>query len=248
MGYTGGNATGHQGQPEYEALVGRQEAEIRMLEVMRRCVTSKLKCDREYAASLSALCAQGYKCGGAGVVVVGGGGANVGGGGNVGCGGDTTPGGGSLVAGAWRRLLDELDVASRAIRAVCDRIEKHTLDRIASICAEKRKAKKAYQDEYNRISSQYNNVSGRYVFDYSARPLLLKAHGLFVVRCFRFCRKSAFSRADTPEAGKTKRSPPIKTVVPSVVGETRSSISRTFGFGYSRGHAVVPNLSPNRIY
>jgi len=155
MGYTGGNATA-QGQPEYEALVGRQEAEIRMLEVMRRCVTSKLKCDREYAASLSAMCAQGFKCGG-GVGGVGGGGGG-GGGANVGGGGDA-PSGGSLVAGAWKRLLDELDAASRAIRGACDRIEKNTLDRIASICAEKRKAKKAYQDEYNRISSQYNNVS-----------------------------------------------------------------------------------------
>jgi len=144
MGYTGGNATA-QGKPEYEALVGRQEAEIRMLEVMRRCVTSKLKCDREYAASLSAVCALGFKCGG------GGSGA---GGGAV----DAAPGS-SLMAGAWKRLLDELDAASRAIRTVCDRIEKNTLDRIASICAEKRKAKKAYQDEYNRISLQYNNVS-----------------------------------------------------------------------------------------
>lgn len=141
MGYTGGNATA-QGQPEYEALVGRQEAEIRMLEVMRRCVTSKLKCDREYAASLSAVCAQGFKCGMGGASA----------------GGEPSPSG-SLVSGAWKRLLDELDAASRAIRGVCDRIEKNTLDRIAGICAEKRKAKKAYQDEYNKISLQYNNVS-----------------------------------------------------------------------------------------
>lgn len=148
MGYTGGNATA-QGKPEYEALVGRQEAEIRMLEVMRRCVTSKLKCDRDYAASLSAMCAQGFKCG-ANVV------------GNGGGAGDAAPGG-SLVAVAWKKLLDELDGASRAIRGVCDRIEKNTLDRIAGICADKRKAKKAYQDEYNRISLQYNNVSDCYV-------------------------------------------------------------------------------------
>lgn len=134
MGYTGGNAT-TQGKPEYEALVVRQEAEIRMLEVMRRCVTSKLKCDREYASSLSAVCALGFKC----------------------AVGDAAPGG-SLVAGAWKRLLDELEAVSRAIRGVCDRIEKNMLDRIAGICAEKRKAKKAYQDEYNRISLQYNNV------------------------------------------------------------------------------------------
>lgn len=177
MGYTGGNATAPD-RPEYEALVGRQEAEIRMLEVMRRCVTSKLKCDREYAASLSAVCALGLKCGGLNACG-GGGGTNVGGaGGSVGSGGggvgggggggngggssgDTTygGGGGSLVSSAWKRLLDELDAASRAIRAVCDRIEKNTLDRIAGICAEKRKAKKAYQDEYNRISLQYKNVS-----------------------------------------------------------------------------------------
>lgn len=149
MGYTGGGNATSQGRPEYEALVGRQEAEIRLLEAMRRCVTSKLKCDREYAASLSAVCAQGLKCGSSsgGVQTA------------VGGAGDAAPPGGSLVSGAWRRLLDELDGASRAIRAVCDRIEKHTLDRIAGICAEKRKAKKAYQDEYNRISQQYHNVS-----------------------------------------------------------------------------------------
>lgn len=155
MGYTGGGGGGGggnatvQGQPEFEALVGRQDAEIRLLEVMRRCVTSKLKCDREYAASLSAVCAQGLKSG------TGGGAAQASGG----AAGDAAPPGGSLVSGAWRRLMDELDGASRAIRAVCDRIEKNTLDRIAGICAEKRKAKKAYQDEYNRISQQYHHVS-----------------------------------------------------------------------------------------
>jgi len=168
MGYTGGNATA-QGKPEYEALVGRQEAEIRMLEVMRRCVTSKLKCDREYAASLSAVCALGFKCGG-------GSGA---GGGAV----DAAPGS-SLMAGAWKRLLDELDAASRAIRSVCDRIEKNTLDRIAGICAEKRKAKKVYQDEYNRISLQYNNVSvctapsTEYTFIYNNH----KSYGIYEIK------------------------------------------------------------------
>lgn len=158
MGYTGGgnnnNATA-QGQPaEYEALVSRQEAEIRMLEVMRRCVINKLKCDRDYAASLSAVFSQGLKCGPS---PVSGGGGGGGGGGTAAD--ASAQSGGSLVASAWRRLLDELDAASRAIRTVCDRIEKNTLDRIASICAEKRKAKKAYQDEYNRISHQYHNVS-----------------------------------------------------------------------------------------
>ena len=56
-----GFSTNLQGQASHEALLGRQEAEIKLLETMRRCLTMKVKSDREYASTICSLSAQGRK-------------------------------------------------------------------------------------------------------------------------------------------------------------------------------------------
>lgn len=56
-----GFSTSLQGQASHEALLGRQDAEIKLLETMRRCLTTKVKSDREYAATISSLTLQGKK-------------------------------------------------------------------------------------------------------------------------------------------------------------------------------------------
>jgi len=47
-----------QGAASSEALLSRQDAEIRLLEAMRRCLVQRVKADREYAVALSAFVAQ----------------------------------------------------------------------------------------------------------------------------------------------------------------------------------------------
>jgi len=45
----------------HEALLARQDTEIRLIETMRRCLTQKAKSDREYAISMVNVAQQGLK-------------------------------------------------------------------------------------------------------------------------------------------------------------------------------------------
>lgn len=50
-----------QGKVSHEALLSRQDAEIRLLETMKRCLAQKMKCDRDYAVALANVAQQGLK-------------------------------------------------------------------------------------------------------------------------------------------------------------------------------------------
>ena len=47
-----------QGEAAHEALISRQDAELRLLENMKRCLTLRVKCDREYAIALNSVVLQ----------------------------------------------------------------------------------------------------------------------------------------------------------------------------------------------
>ncbi|GFG33402.1 hypothetical protein Cfor_04080 [Coptotermes formosanus] len=50
-----------QGKAAHEALLCRQDAELRLLDTMRRCLATKVKCDREYAVAITSVALQGQK-------------------------------------------------------------------------------------------------------------------------------------------------------------------------------------------
>lgn len=50
-----------QGKSAHDALLSRQDAELRLLEVMKRCLLQKVKCDKEYAIALTAAAQHGLK-------------------------------------------------------------------------------------------------------------------------------------------------------------------------------------------
>jgi tyrosine-protein kinase Fer len=50
-----------QGRAAHEALLCRQDAELRLLDTMRRCLANKVKCDREYAVAIASVALQGQK-------------------------------------------------------------------------------------------------------------------------------------------------------------------------------------------
>lgn len=130
MGYSNGV-----GKAAHEALLSRQDAELRLLETMKRCVAAKVKSDREYALALSAVATQGQKmdkCE------------------------DLT---GSVIAGAWRTMTEEWEAASKLIRSNSEALESRALDRLASLVAERRRARKLYQEDHTRISSQFTQLS-----------------------------------------------------------------------------------------
>ena len=47
-----------QGEAAHEALISRQDAELRLLDNMKRCLSLRVKCDREYAIALNTVVLQ----------------------------------------------------------------------------------------------------------------------------------------------------------------------------------------------
>ncbi|XP_056634585.1 tyrosine-protein kinase Fer isoform X2 [Diorhabda sublineata] len=130
-----GFSTNLQGKIAHEALLSRQDAELRLLDSMKRCIVSKVKCDRDYAVALSAVASQGLKFDR----------------------GDELSG--SLVAASWRNMMDEMDGTAKIIRQNADNIENKCLDTLNTLYAEKRKARKLYQEEHARILQQFTHLS-----------------------------------------------------------------------------------------
>ncbi|XP_021919830.1 tyrosine-protein kinase Fer isoform X3 [Zootermopsis nevadensis] len=124
-----------QSKAAHEALLCRQDAELRLLDTMRRCLANKVKCDREYAVAITSVALQGQKLERAEDLV------------------------GSLVAQAWKNMLEELDNTARLIKHNADSLESKSLDKLNSLYAEKRRARKQYQEEHNRIVAQFTHFT-----------------------------------------------------------------------------------------
>lgn len=130
-----GFSTCVQGRAAHEALLLRQDAEIRLLEMMKRCLASKVKCDREYALALSSVASQGMKMDRVEELS------------------------GSLVSAAWRCMIEEIDNTGKLIKQNADTVESKALERLNALHAEKRKARKQYQEEHNKILQKFTHVS-----------------------------------------------------------------------------------------
>ncbi|XP_037975747.2 tyrosine-protein kinase Fer isoform X2 [Plutella xylostella] len=132
MGYAG---VGAGGRAAHEALLARQDAELRLMETMKRSLTAKMKSDREYALALSAAAAHGQKMDKCEELS------------------------GSVIASAWRTMTEEWENTSKLIRANAEALESRALDRLASLMAERRKARKVYQEDHSKINSQFTQLS-----------------------------------------------------------------------------------------
>lgn len=135
-----GFSTNLQSRAAHEALLARQDSELRLLETMRRCITNKVKCDREYAISLTTVAMQGQKIDRSDDLV------------------------GSLIVQAWRGMMEEIENAAKLVKNNADLIEKETLEKLNTLCFEKRRSRKQYHEEHNRISQQFSNVSKKILF------------------------------------------------------------------------------------
>lgn len=130
MGYASNGARG-----AHEALLARQDAELRLMEAMKRSLQAKMKSDREYALALSAAAAQGQKMDKCEEL------------------------NGSLIASAWRTMTEEWENTSKLIRTNAEALESRALDRLTTLMSERRKARKAYQEDHTKISSQFTQLS-----------------------------------------------------------------------------------------
>nr|CAD7429172.1 unnamed protein product [Timema monikensis] len=130
-----GFSTNLQGRAAHEALLCRQEAELRLLTTMRGCLVNKIKCDRQYADALASVVVQGRKIEKTEDLV------------------------GSLVTQAWKNMLEEIENTAKLIKQNADMVESRSVEKLNSLYAEKRKGMKLYQEEHNRIAAQFSHVS-----------------------------------------------------------------------------------------
>ncbi|XP_077483362.1 tyrosine-protein kinase Fer isoform X2 [Amblyomma americanum] len=129
-----GFATELQGWSSHDALLSVQDAELRLLENMRRFIMHRVKCDREYSLALSALCVQTAK---------------------------QEPGeelAGSLVAKAWNAIVDTTETVGRLFKQNADLVATHTLDKLSCLILEKRALRKVYQEEHQRIHGELTRL------------------------------------------------------------------------------------------
>ncbi|XP_054709764.1 tyrosine-protein kinase Fer-like [Uloborus diversus] len=124
-----GFATELQGKSSHEALMSLQDAELRLLENMKRCMSLRVKCDREYAIALNSVCIQTLKI-------------------------DQTELKGSMVARAWSVVAEETEAIGRLVKQNADYLASHTIDEMNCLISEKRALRKLYTDEHNRIHGE----------------------------------------------------------------------------------------------
>lgn len=154
-----GFSTNLQGQTAHEALLGRQDAEIKLLETMRRCLTTKVKSDREYASTISSLSNQGKKVERDADLV------------------------GSLITQVtrlfnhylyiyyviyffislfllkgWRDIMESIDQTAKHIKQQADSMESAVVEHIGTLYAERRRARKLYQEEQIWLNNQFQQV------------------------------------------------------------------------------------------
>ncbi|XP_052836357.1 tyrosine-protein kinase Fer isoform X3 [Drosophila gunungcola] len=127
-----------QSRAAHEALIVRQDAELRLMETMKRSIQMKAKCDKEYAIGLTAVAQQGLKIDRADEMQ------------------------GSLITKSWRSYLDELDQQAKQFKFNAEQLEV-VCDKLTHLSQDKRKARKAYQEEHAKIAARLNHLTDEVV-------------------------------------------------------------------------------------
>ncbi|XP_020813153.1 tyrosine-protein kinase Fer isoform X4 [Drosophila serrata] len=127
-----------QSRAAHEALIGRQDAELRLMETMKRSIQMKAKCDKEYAIGLTAVAQQGLKIDRADEMQ------------------------GSLITKSWRSFMDELDQQAKQFKFNAEQLEV-VCDKLTHLSQDKRKARKAYQEEHAKIAARLNHLTDEVV-------------------------------------------------------------------------------------
>jgi len=127
-----------QGEAAHEALISRQDAELRLLENMKRCLSLRIKCDREYAISLNTCVLQAQKM-------------------------DKVELAGSLVAQCWSSFVDESDKIVKIVKENAEYLATTTLDMLNTLFVEKKNNRKFYHEEHARICQELHKLQDNVV-------------------------------------------------------------------------------------
>lgn len=123
-----------QGDSAHEALLTRQDAEIRLLENMKRCITLRVKCDREYSIALNSVVLQAQKMDKDGQMA------------------------GSLVAQCWSTFIDESEKIVKIVKDNADFLASNTLEILNNLFLEKRNNRKTYHEEQSRVCGELHKL------------------------------------------------------------------------------------------
>ncbi|KAH8417070.1 hypothetical protein KR222_002570 [Zaprionus bogoriensis] len=127
-----------QSRAAHEALIVRQDAELRLMETMKRSIQMKAKCDKEYAISLAAVAQQGLKIDRADELQ------------------------GNLITKSWRSYMDEMDQQAKQFKLNAEQLEV-ICEKLSHLSQDKRKARKTYQEEHAKIAARLNHLTDEVV-------------------------------------------------------------------------------------
>ncbi|XP_031620285.1 tyrosine-protein kinase Fer isoform X1 [Contarinia nasturtii] len=124
-----------QGKSAHDALLSRQDAELRLLEIMKRCLLQKVKCDKEYAIALTAAAQLGLKIDRADDLQ------------------------GSQIMKVWRSFMEEWEQTAKQFKSNAEFLESLCQDKLTHLYQDKRKTRKNYQEEHQKIATQFTNIT-----------------------------------------------------------------------------------------
>ncbi|XP_071513497.1 tyrosine-protein kinase Fer isoform X3 [Panulirus ornatus] len=124
-----------QGETSHAALLARQDAELRLLDTMRRMLVARAKCDRDYAATLTQLAHTAAKMDAPDNIL------------------DD-----SQLHKAWRIMVEGLDEWSSIMRQNADTLVLDTVEKLAALITEKRASRKVYYEEHQRITNEVSRL------------------------------------------------------------------------------------------
>ncbi|XP_078328610.1 tyrosine-protein kinase Fer-like isoform X2 [Crassostrea virginica] len=129
-----GFGTEFQGKKSHEVLQRIQEHEIRLLEVMKRCLNIRVKSDRNYADALSGLVKEAQKF--------------------------TCPEFQPMLAvfQAWDVVLQQTNNLLQHIKENAQKMESETITKLGDLINKKKEAKRYYSDERTRLETEFNKV------------------------------------------------------------------------------------------
>ncbi|XP_022701492.1 tyrosine-protein kinase Fer-like isoform X3 [Varroa jacobsoni] len=132
---TMGFASDLQGFESHDALLNVQDAEIELLEHLRRCVQIKVKADREYSLAMTSMFVQAGKLNG-----------------------NLEELRGSLIKKAWDTIVETTETIGRIVRQNADFLAANTLESITNLILEKKALRKVYMEEHHRIHAELTRL------------------------------------------------------------------------------------------
>ena len=118
-----------QGKASHEALLVRQDAELRLLENLKRWLVLRIKCDRDYASALSSLTSVTSKFEKNDELL------------------------GSPFSQAVLTAVENSDSVAGLLKKNADYLSNTTLEKLNTILNDKRSSRKFYQEEYSRLAA-----------------------------------------------------------------------------------------------